>query len=297
LIKTLMATAPLVHPDEDRRHFEKRMKYCARGLASARLTRAWFALLQRPELAVVAKHHPYIYCKLQRPYLHRKLAARARLEILKQHYEFVAARFSPREMAAVYAGAGLCLAKINLPEVGNFAVNLAYGRHEKEGDLILNLANLDAAKILFELSFCVTKSGAGGGEIFIGGLQGNKSANDRDAIVALTRGMFGLRPKALLVFALQQLAAVWNFKNIRAIGDGTHIYRHPHKLKELETSYDEFWTECGGTLADDGMFDLPVEFIPREIASLKVNKRQLYRRRYAMLDELAAQIRAAWPAV
>jgi uncharacterized protein VirK/YbjX len=294
LIKTLAATAPLVHPDADREHFKKRMKYCARGLAQSRLTRQWFDLLHRPELAVVARHHPYIYCKLQRPYLHRKLDARGRLEVLKQHYQFVAARFSRLEMEAIYASPGLLLAKIPLAEAGNFAVNLCYGRHEKEGDLLLNLVNLDSAKALFEMSFCITKFDVQGGEALIGGLQGNKSANDRESIVALTRAMHGLRPKALLVFALQQLAVVWKIGSIRAVGDGTHIYRHPHKRKDLETSYDEFWLECGGTLADDGMFDLPAEFVPREISTLKVNKRQLYRRRYLMLAGLASQIRAAW---
>jgi uncharacterized protein VirK/YbjX len=294
LIKTLLATAPLVYPGSEPGFANRRMKYVARGLAQARLSQEWFALLRRPELAVIARHHPYIYCKLQRPYLNRKLTAPRRLETLKQHYQFVAARFSRAKMEGVYATPGFQLAKIPLADAGNFAVNLAYGRHEKEGDLILNLVNLDSAEKLFELSVCITKFDGQGGEIFIGGLQGNKSANDREAIVSLTRAMHGLRPKALLVFALQQLAAVWKIGKIRAVADDTHIYRHPHKRKDLETSYDEFWRECGGTLADDGMFDLPVEFAPRDISTLKPNKRQMYRRRYLLLADIAAQIPAAW---
>ncbi len=293
LIKTLVATAPLVYPGSEPGFANRRMKYVARGLAQSRLSREWFALLQRPELAIVARHHPYIYCKLQRPYLNRKLDARQRLETLQRHYQFVAARFSRAEMEGVYASPGLILAKISLEDVGRFAVNLCYGRHEKEGDLLLNLVNLDSGRALFEMSFCVTQFDAHGGEIFVGGLQGNKSANDREAIVALTRAMHGLRPKALLVFALQQLAARWHIGKIRAVGDETHIYRHPHKRKDLETSYDEFWLECGGTLADDGMFDLPVEFVPRDISTLKPNKRQMYRRRYVLLADIAAQILAA----
>jgi uncharacterized protein VirK/YbjX len=48
--------------------------------------------------------------------------------------------------------------------------------------------------------------------------------------------------------------------------------------------------ESGGKLAEDGNFDLPAMFVPREIATLKVNKRPVYRRRYQMLAEVAGQI-------
>jgi hypothetical protein len=69
-----------------------------------------------------------------------------------------------------------------------------------------------------------------------------------------------------------------------------HIYRHWQKRKHLAASYDEWWIESGGRLADDDMFDLSAAFVPRDISSLKVNKRQLYRRRYQMLAEIAGQI-------
>jgi uncharacterized protein VirK/YbjX len=100
-----------------------------------------------------------------------------------------------------------------------------------------------------------------------------------------------LRPKALLLFALQSLAVVWGVTRLRAAGDATHIYRHWQKRRQLAANYDALWVESGGRLADDGMFDLPATFVPREISTLKVNKRQMYRRRYEMLTELAGQIR------
>ena len=101
-----------------------------------------------------------------------------------------------------------------------------------------------------------------------------------------------MRPKALLVFTVQQLAACRGITRMRAVGDETHIYRHSHTRKILATSCDEFWIESGGTLSADGMFDLPIAFSPRDISTIKVNKRQMYRRRYAMLAGFADQIRA-----
>lgn len=288
--RTLARTAPLVYPEPGLGSMLCRIKYWARGLAFVRCSKQWFGLLHRPELAIVARHHPYIYCKLQRPYLNRMLNPRQRLETLEQHYRFVATRFSRPVMEGVYATRGIPLATIQLEEVGNFEVRLCYGRHEKEGDLLVSLVNLDTAKPLFEMSFSISRFETQRSEVFIGGLQGRRSANEKESIIALTRAMHGLRPKALLVFALQQLAVQWGITDMRAVSNNTHIYQHPHKRKVLATDYDLFWLECGGKLGADGTFELPAAFVPRDISAIKVNKRQMYRRRYVLLGQIADQI-------
>jgi len=42
------------------------------------------------------------------------------------------------------------------------------------------------------------------------------------------------------------------------------------------------------------MFDLPAVFVPRDLASLKANKRPVYRRRHLLLDDIANQIEQAF---
>jgi uncharacterized protein VirK/YbjX len=295
LIKELARTAPLVCPGMGKAAWFGRFKYCARGLFMANCSREWFRELRRPELELLVTYHPYIYCKLQRPYLHRKLNPRQRLAILQHHYRFVANRFSQRALQGIYATAGFLMAIIPLEGVGNFGIRLCHSRHTKEGDLLLHLTNLDSGQTLFEMSFCISRFARDGVQVFIGGLQGNKLANDRDTIVQLTRAMYGLRPKALLVFAIQQLAAGWNATKILAVSDANHIYRHHHKRKDLTASYDAFWIECGGSMNAEGMFELPVTFVPRETSAIKVNKRQLYGRRYALVTEIAQQISGTRP--
>ena len=96
---------------------------------------------------------------------------------------------------------------------------------------MIGLTNLDSGVNLFTLAFSVTQWEQEPREIFIGGLQGNKSANDKELIVAMTRGWHGLRPKALLLFALQSLVGLWGITRLRAVSDATHIYRHWRKLE------------------------------------------------------------------
>jgi len=297
LIKTLAETAPLIHPGHKLGSVFKQAKYCARGLIFASYSKEWFKFLQRPELAVVVRNHPYLFHKLQRPYLNRALNTRQRLEALKQHYRFVATHFSPAMMQEVYATPGKLLATLPLEGVGHFGLRLSCSRKEKEGDLVIGLLNKDTGFVLFTLAFSIVRFEAEHKEIFIGGLQGSKLAKDKELIISITRSLYGLRPKALLLFALQQLAAGWGVTRLRAAGDEMHIYRHWQKQKNLEASYDEFWIESGGKLADDSMFDLPATFVPREISTLKVNKRQMYKRRYLMLAEIADQIRVSWLSV
>ena len=289
LIKTLVKTAPLIHPGHKLGSYLKQAKHCARGLAFYSASNEWFHLLQQPELALAARNHPYLFQKLQRPYLNRTLKTRQRLEALQQHYRFVIAHFPPELKWEVYGSPGKILATLPLEGVGHLGLHLSCSRQEKEGDLVIGLVNMVSRVTLFTLAFSITRYETEPMEIFIGGLQGNKRANDKDLIIAITRGLHGLRPKALLLFALQELAAIWGVTRVRAVSDAMHIYRHWQKRKNLATSYDEWWIESGGELAGDGMFDLPARFIPREIATIKVNKRQMYKRRYLMLTKISNQ--------
>ncbi len=294
LLKTLAETAPLIHPGHNPGSFCKRFKHCVRGLIFARHSREWFKLLQLPELMVAARNHPYLFQKLQRPYLNRTLNTRQRLAALQQHYRFVATHFPPAIRQEIYATPGKLLARFSLGGTGNFAVRLSCSRQEKEGDLAVCLVDLNTGAVLSTLAFSITHWETEPKEIFIGGLQGKKLANHREFIIAITRSLFGLRPKALLLFTLQQLAAIWGVTRLRAVSDAMHIYRHWQKRKQVAASYDQWWLESGAKLAEDGMFDLPAVFVQREISTLKVNKRQLYKRRYRLLAEIAGQIRDSW---
>jgi len=287
LFGELLKTAQLVHPDRNVMGGLKRVKYCLRGLAFGRCTSEWFMFLRRHGLDDLAGKHPHLFHKLQRPYPNRTFNTRQRLEALKQHYRFATASFPPSVLIEIHSQQGMLLAGIPIQGSGSFGLYLSSSWGQKEGDLKITLQEQDSAKVLFSLSFSVLEFM----EIFIGGLQGRKTV-DKSLLVSVTRGLYGLRPKALLVFALQQLADCWEVTRIRAVSDDLQVYRHVQKRREILASYDEFWTETGGVLAPDGVFDLPSRFFPRETAAIKANKRKMYLRRYEMLAGIADKIRS-----
>lgn len=291
LVGTLLSTAPLIHPVASPGGLLKRAKYCVRGLASARYTREWFAILETPEMAFIVKHHPCLFHKLQRPYLNRTLNMLQRLEALKQHYKFVLRQFTAALIEEIYAPAGKLLVELPLEKTGTLTVRLCSSKMEKEGDFTLCLETKETQKRIATLSFSIWQCEGTDREIFVGGLQGDKGTGE-DLVVAITRGLHGLRPKALLFYILQQLCSCWKIGRVRAVTDRMHIYRHFQSRRNVRASYDEFWAECGGVPATDGTFELPSAFVPRDISTIRVNKRQLYRKRYAMLDGIREKLRA-----
>jgi uncharacterized protein len=272
------------------RNVEHKLKFIARCLTTPQLTQNWLALWQAPELAPLVQSHPRVLLKLQRRYLRNGLDARSRWKILQQHYNFALDHFSAAALKKIFTAPGALLAEVPVADVGCFSVRLFYhDLYEKEGELSLIFYDEQIRERVFVLTFCVTSCRPERREIFIGGLQGFRVANKRESVVAVTRGMFGLRPKALLLFTLQQLAARWKVQSIYAVSNQTRIQSQKHLA--INADYDEFWIESGSQQDNEGNFIVPTTFAPRDLQTIRPNKRTQYRRRYEMLDLLGETIK------
>lgn len=294
LLSELIRTAPLIHREPGFGTVVSRLRYCLRGLVFAKATREWFEVFRDPRLAFIVFTHPGILEKMHRPYLTRSLRQRAALAALKQHYLlFVKSQFSDALIETVYRHQGMIIATLELEDVGRFLLRLSYqGRFHKEGELTVSLVDEERHCPIHFITFCVASFTADHRGLLIGGIQGGKHPGDKERIVAITRAMHGLRPKALVVFAVQELARQWRINSVRAVSDELHVYRHRRYGRFVRARYNELWTECGGQIAADGMFDLPVLPEERDLTDLKASKRQMYRRRHAMLRRLGEEIRA-----
>ena len=168
---------------------------------------------------------------------------------------------------------------------------LRFSVFDREGELSISLRSETTGEWICSLGFTVVHWSANRREILIGGLQGHDFNDEKQRIVSMTRGMRGLRPKALILFTLQQLSSVWKITSLKAVSNDRHIYRSFWKRKDVAADYDTFWKESGGEMDSGGLFTLPVVPGVRDIAEIKPNKRSMYRQRYAMLESLAGDIR------
>lgn len=291
LVAALVRTAPGIYPDSRFKEKFNRLKYILRGLWFARSTASLFEIFADPRFKTLLKSCPRLVSKLQWPLISSCTTVDQKLDALRSHYTFFADHLPASIQETLSLARCWPLMQLPLDEEEKIGLALRIANYEKEGELAISLLSLLNHELMCTITFTIVKYSSERREIVIGGLQGHDFTDHKSRVVAITRGMKGLRPKALLLFALQQAASVWNCNALRAVGNAVHIYTSERKRKDLAADYDVFWTESGGVLASDGFFDLPLVPPVRDLSEIKPNKRSTYRQRYELLASLGEQIR------
>lgn len=158
----------------------------------------------------------------------------------------------------------------------------------KEGclSLMMTLDNADLYQIMFWLG--VDKKGKR--VLYVGAIQGTPNANR--TIKKLTKRFFGYRTKNLIFYILRQVARNFGVEYIKAVtNEGYYAMNHLRIDRKLKTNFAKFWSECGGIINGDRRFvEIPVEEYRKDMSELKPSKRSQHRKRFALLDEIAANI-------
>jgi uncharacterized protein VirK/YbjX len=269
----------------------KRLKFLARAWTQPRLTRAWLARLAQADLAPLWMARPRLATKLQRPYVHCEWRVLERFAALMGHYDILPRIFSADVRQAIYCKEGIALIRLANPTSGRqLDVRLFYhDKFEKEGDLTLAICDAATGLRLASLTFCLAQP-AHQRTIIIGGLQASPDPQTHTLIHDVSKEMHGLRPKALALWCLQQLAACWQVGRIEAVDDAHHVWRHWRKRMDIAASYDEFWSESDGRRLPGGGWELPLQLKQRSRSELKPSRRKAHERRYAMLDALQPKL-------
>jgi uncharacterized protein VirK/YbjX len=293
IFSSLIRSSLLIYPGTDFKARLKRARYCMRGFVFYPNTVDWLRFLSEQGLENTAAQYPLFYNKLQRPYLSRHLGISQRLLALKHHYKFLKRRFTEESFERLFAS-GMPLATIPTKDRGVFELDLGYSEiSEREGELMLSLRDYSCiGEVIYFLAFTIRRFPQNRFEVFMGGLQGRKTV-PKEIIVEVTRAMHGLRPKALLLFAVQEICSHWGVSSLMGVSNRLHVHRGCKERRKLLASYDSFWEESGGQLLSDGTYVLPSRFVPRDLNEIKPNKRNLYRKRYELMSRIRGQIQQA----
>ncbi len=282
---SILQAARTLHPAKAPKAWRGRAKFMARAALHLGLTRTWLARLGRHPAGSLWQVRPRLASKLQRPYVHRDWTVAERLTALESHYDVIGSLISGGALDAIYRR-GLTLLRLEAAGGRALQIRLLYAdQFEKEGELTLAVVDDQTGLELATLTFCLVEAD-GNRSIWIGGLQANPALQTRFLINEVTKEMHGLRPKALALWCLRQLAQAWGIDRLRAIADAHHIYRHSHKRRSFAACYDEFWAESCGLRQSDG-WELPLDVAERPAEEIKASRRKAHARRYAMLNDLA----------
>jgi uncharacterized protein VirK/YbjX len=257
----------------------------------------WYPSLDDPLMRHILEAHPRICEKVARPYLCCGLSHAERHRALIGQYRWLCAQLSEPALTAIFLGEGLELARLSMGGAGEHRLMLQYlDRFEMEGDLTLSLVAAHGGPRIFSITFSVLEASQGM-HVQIGGMQGG-AGDMGDRIKQLTKAWQGMRPKALTLCALMGLASSWGAVRLSGVGGAYHVYgclsfRRARKDRIL-ADYDSLWLDAGGVIdaANPRLYTLPLAWPVRALETVSAHKRPMYRRRYAMLNMLQAEIDA-----
>ena len=77
-------------------------------------------------------------------------------------------------------------------------------------------------------------------------------------------------------------------KHIYAVTNhGYYANNHVRRDRKLKTDFSKFWEESGGTLCkDERFYELPMVEYRKTMEEVPTRKRAVYRRRFALMDEI-----------
>jgi hypothetical protein len=280
--------------------WKNKLRFSVVSLLSAVDSTEWFSQLSTSTwIQPVLERIPVLAFKPMRAYLSTEWDFSRRKKVIWDSYELL--RRYPVCWSTLLSTEGTELARFEAENHGKWCVILRDCHHStsKEGEVMVILRNCASRRDLFKTIFSFEKVADGSFNCYIGCIQG-MSADSRDEIKAITKAMHGLRPTSLMIFVVREIIAAMGIEIKSLLGSGNQI--HPFKKKHLihlpfvhqiNFNYDALWEDAGGVPAADGWFRLPVTQAHRKSNEIKSKKKMLYQRRYALMDDMAKQIRDA----
>lgn len=163
----------------------------------------------------------------------------------------------------------------------------------REGSLVFNQFVGDERLMTLAFSF-----GRQDGErvVYVGAVQGSNAETALATYRDIAKGLHGMRSRDFLIKSFQLLMFNLGTKRILCIADEQRHHRHPYftraKDEKFHLNYNDIWQEHGGEPTQDGFFRLDILPTVRPMEEIAAKNRALYRRRYAMMDELSSRFAA-----
>lgn len=257
-------------------------------------TSRYMEALDRIRMRAGVETVPYrLARKFTQNFLHHSLPQAARINLLKTHYERLLAVMDSRFVGRILRQEVVVLAEIKARSTASYRLCLARNdQHFREGELIVSLVRKDDERQVASLSIVVGALYSGDPpDLWIGGLQGCNGVDSKAVTIQVTRDLWGLRPKDLLIHAGYALADIFGAANLKAISNAGHARHSLKRKKNVYTDYDAYWRELGGAPIAGGFFLLPKARHRRSVEDVRPAKRSAWRARCALVDEIAADIR------
>lgn len=297
LLKTLAVAWQFATIGYSNRKKKYRIKQKTRSiiftLLSPTYTKNWFQVLNSQSFKSTVNKRPRLFIKPYLPYISTTWNRTKKTKVLLDSYRFINKK-GKRFSEFMLQNEGFALANFSYKKYEGF-LKIGYeDRFRKEGEFVLFLECNQLGGKIAAAAFSFEETKLNNWNCLIGCVQGYKE-NSKEATKIIQKVLFGIRPSALLVFAVKEFANKMGCSSIYGIKNSSLVFRKKHGIHlpyfhHISFNYDQFWKEVGGKDDDNEWFELPLQTNRKNYNEIQSHKRAHYRKRYEMLDNFVIQI-------
>ena len=244
-----------------------------------------------PTLEKIAEVFPFVYEQPQRAFFYYRSTFEERLALIEAHFSFLTRKFREETLLSIYGDSSVLLWEGPKLDETPLLLHLYFEPGQrKEG--MLSVILLLEKKILYQIVFWIAPDKEDRPSMWIGAMQGPNMDSAREIVKRATKLCHAYRTKNLILYAAQAVARSLGLARIFAVtNEGYYANNHLRTDRKLKTDFGDFWREAGGKeTGDSRFFELPLVEPRKTMEEVPTRKRAVYRRRFAMLDELDASV-------
>ncbi len=289
-IKTGIKFADAGYKDYSPKYRKKqKWKIAFHTFFNLKFAKKWFDFIQSSEFETVFRYRKKIYIKPFRPYISIKWNKNRKLKVILDTYRFL----QEKGLLDKFLIDFVPVAEIDFNNEFTGLLKLEYdNKFRKEGELVLTFECNQCGGKIVSVSFSVEQEQNGKWICRVGCVQGLSRKKNFKLAQKL---LFGMRPNSFIIFALQELIRNLSIEKIFAASNAVQANRKKHfiniqSIHKINFDYDKFYEDVGGKRISTDWFELPLTFKRKDINDIKSQKRNLYRKRYKLLDDVADRI-------
>lgn len=273
-----------LYPDRNQKSYRmKRFRYRLRSWLHWQAVKKFESVVNRkPWLVDLLNQRASFSYPLVHRFLDKRFNTQQRFDAMCDNLTFLPEKLTALGLPPLWQQA------ISFGEViPDFEIRLTITDYQPmEGFWTLELVHSPSQELVYLLTFGKVQQA-----LLIAVIQGPNFEGSKDMVKLLTKKCHGLRPAYLMVEAMKALTNVLGYSALWGI---PHKYQNKSRFvqsKRYVVDYDAIFAESAGTLKD--YWELPLHFETKNMDDIPSNKRSMYRKRYAMLEQLQENMAAA----
>ncbi len=273
----------LLYPDQGKKSYRlKRFRYHLRSLLHRSLIKAFEQKVNQTPLLqeLLLQRASYSYPLVHR-FLDKRFNSQKRLAMIYENLTFLPHVMAEKGLTPLWEKP-LCFGEV----IEGFEIYLNINEHQAmEGYWALELRYKPTNQLVYLLTFGKLEKA-----LLIAVIQGPNFEGSKEIVKTLTKQCHGLRPAYLMVEAMKALTLTLGYKTLLGI---PQKYQNKSRLiqsKRYVVDYDTIFQESAGKIGE--YWTLPLTFETKSLEEIPSKKRSMYRKRYAMLDNLLASMKS-----